>query len=184
MAMIFPYVFKERYSSNTCLIKIWFGKKYFFWKAKSLKQTAEQVCKDLSRKVRLGCPETDLFFLVSQYIKRGRILSCTIEVILETNDHQELFDAEAELLKKYFGTSDCLNNSPAPYQPTWLHLASNKALQSIKNISDVEVDAKEPVVKSEPVKVPSVLKSTITGTDQKSVMAKMQELIKLKNAKV
>lgn len=184
MAMIFPYVFKEKYSSNTCLIKIWFGKKYFFWKAKSLKQTAEQVCKDLSRKVRLGCPDTDLFYLVAHYIKRGRILSCTIEVILETNDHHELFDAESELLQKYFGTSDCLNISPEPYKPHWLILTSNKALQSIKNVSDVEVVAKEPVVKSDAVKVASVSKSSATGTDQKSVMAKMQELLKLKNAKV
>lgn len=184
MAMIFPYVFKERYSSNTCLIKIWFGKKYFFWKAKSLKQTAEQVCKDLSRKVRLGCPETDLFFLAAQYIKRGRILSCTIEVILETNDHQELLDTEAELLKKYFGTADCLNNSPEPYKPFWINWTSNKALQSIENTSDVQVVGKGSIVESEPVKLAQISKSTPRLLSQKSAVEKMKQILALKNGKI
>lgn len=147
MANYFPYLFKEKYPSNTCLVKIWFGKKYFIWKAKALRQTAEQVCRDLSRKYRLGCAETDLFYPVVQYIKRGRILSCTFEVILATENHQELVDAETELLNRVFGTPECLNNRSEPYLPNWINLTANKAPQSIISPPDVQSHQEAPVIK-------------------------------------
>jgi hypothetical protein len=184
MAMFFPYNFKEKYPSNTCLVKIWFGKKYFIWKAKALKQTADQVCRDLSRKVRLGCPETDLFYQVCQYIKRGRILSCTFEVIMATENHTELVNAERELLKTSFGTPECLNNNPEPYLPSWINTASNKAPGATILSPGVETDTKQPEIKPMPPEMASNAKIASVNTPAKSVVDKMNAIKQLRNAKV
>jgi hypothetical protein len=184
MAMYFPYGFKEKYPSNTCLVKIWFGKKYFIWKAKALKQTADQVCRDLSRKVRLGCPETDLFYQVCQYIKRGRILSCTFEVILTTDDHAVLVNFERELLAKVFGTPDCLNINPEPYLPSWINLTSNKAPQSIISPPDVGIDAEEGEIKNSVGKKASTAKIAHANTPAQTVVEKMNAIKQLRGAKI
>lgn len=184
MANYFPYLFKEKYPSNTCLVKIWFGKKYFIWKAKALRQTAEQVCRDLSRKYRLGCAETDLFYPVVQYIKRGRILSCTFEVILATENHKELVGAETELLNRVFGTPECLNNRSEPYLPNWINLTANKAPQSIISPPDVQSHQEEGKIKTGAEKTIPVAKSTPAGNSQISSIEKMKALQALRNAKV
>lgn len=184
MAIFFPYNLKEKYPSNTCLVKIWFGKKYFIWKAKALKQTADQVCRDLSRKVRLGCPETDLFYQVCHYIKRGRILSCTFEVVIATDDHAELVDREAKLLKQSYGTPECLNNNPEPYLPSWISTTSNKAPGATIIPPEVGTDAKEPELKPMAEKKASTPKIAAANTPAKSVVEKMKAIRQLRDVKI
>jgi hypothetical protein len=184
MAMYFPYTFKENYRSGTALVKIWFGERFFIWKAKAVKQTADQVCRDISRKVRLGCPETDLFYQVCRYIKRGRILSCTFEVIIYCDDHERLFEIEKEELKKYFGTKECLNISAEPYRPGWLSMSQNKAPGSTIDPAPVRMDAPEVKIKPGPLKTIPVAKIPSGDTGKKQTVEKMKELMKLRNAKV
>lgn len=184
MATVFPYSFKEKYPSNTCLVKIWFGKKYFIWKAKALKQTADQVCRDLSRKVRLGCPETDLFYQVAQYLRRFPVRSCTFEVVMATDDHAELIDQEAKLLKQSYGTPECLNNNSESYLPSWISMASNKAPGATIIPPEVGMDAKEPEIKPMPEKRASTPKIAAANTPEKSVVEKMKAIRQLRDAKV
>lgn len=184
MAMYFPYVFQETYRSGTCLIKIHFGKKYFLWKAKSLKQTAEQVCRDLSRKCRNGCPETDLFFKVVQYIRRGRIQSCTFEVVMYTEDHNLLIKKEAELLRAGFGTDLCLNLSPEPYMPGWISLTQNKAPGSIKKEPVIQSPAKRVEIKPAAKESAKESKSTTVDILEKSPAQKLRAILEMRNGKI
>lgn len=184
MAFVYPYTFKERYQCKTCLVKIWFGKKYFFWKSKSLRQSAEQVCRDLSRKARNGCSETDLFFNVATYVRRYRIPACVFEVILTTENHTQLVEYEAKLLKKFYGTSDCLNNTPEPYIPAWIKMTSNKALQSTIIPTDVQVHDHGGEINTVTRKKPSPYAIAHGDMDRKSVLKKMADIKKIRDGKV
>lgn len=184
MAMYFPYVFEDNYRSGTCLIKIHFGKKYFLWKAKALKQTSDQVMKDLSRKCRLGCPETDLFANVVKYIRRGRIQTCSIEVIMYTEDHNLLIKKEGELLRAGFGTDLCLNISPEPYLPGWINLTQNKAPGAIKKEPVIQSPAKRVEIKPTAKESTKEPKSTTVDILQKSPTQKLRAILEMRNGKI
>jgi hypothetical protein len=133
MAGIFSYKFKENYRSETCVVKYWFGKKYFIWKAKHLKQSCDQVFRDLNTKIMKGnLPVTDLFYKVVQHQKRSRVTFATVEVLLFSNNFDEILAFDKAELDKSAGDPNCLNLNSDQYIPQWLQTAAlNKPLQAI-----------------------------------------------------
>lgn len=136
MAGTFNYRLKEKYQSKTCVVKYWFGQKYFIWKALHLKQGCDQVFRDLNNKIaryKLGTlPETDLFFKVAKYCSMARVTVALVEVLLETDDHCLLAEFDRVQVAAAADDVNCLNLSGDQYLPGWLKcVTSNKALQSI-----------------------------------------------------
>jgi len=182
MARSYPYKFKENYTSEMCVVKFWFGKKFFIWKAKALKQTTEQVMRDLDRKIRLGTPETDLFYQVVQHCRRYRPAVVEVEVLFATENHQQLFDFEMTELERICNPESCLNAGLAPYIPKWLNVTQNKALQSLEKPSDVPLHQNEPEIEPEPIKMATEVKIPSANTDVLKSIARIAELKRLKNS--
>lgn len=157
MAGTFNYRFKEKYHSKTCVVKYWFGQKYFIWKALHLKQGCDQVFRDLNNKIaryKMGTlPETDLFFKVAKYCSTARVTVALVEVLLETDDHCLLAEFDKAQVGAAAADPNNLNLSADQYLPGWLKcVTSNKALQSIisppapittRKLVDVKPEPKE-----------------------------------------
>jgi hypothetical protein len=118
------------YDSVTTLYKVWFGKKYFIWKSKSLLQGCEMLAVMIDRWRRKGnIPDTDYLYYVVNHIKNARVLQATVEVVAnEFNrkgsesiiDGFKLLKAEQELLNKAKNDYLCLNNNEIAYTPKWI----------------------------------------------------------------
>lgn len=157
MAGIFNYRFKEKYQSRTCVVRYWFGSKFFIWKALHLKQGCDQVFRDLNNKIaryKLGTlPETDLFFKVAKYCSHYPATVAIVEVLFESDDHCLIAEFDKAEVAKSAPDPNCLNLSGEQYLPGWLKcVTSNKALQSIistpasiptKQVVDVKPAPKE-----------------------------------------
>jgi hypothetical protein len=181
MARIYPYRFKEEYRSVTCVYKIHMGSKFIIWKALNLKQGAEQVCKDLDRKVRLGCNTGDFFCRAAEHIKRHRPSELVIEVLLQSDNHAELIEFETKILNDNKDNPSCLNINISPYIPAWIKMTANKALGSIKNDSEVLGDHAGPENKPEKLDLPQNQKTGNTPTDKKQILEAIKKMQKLKN---
>jgi hypothetical protein len=118
------------YDSVPTLYKVWFGKKYFIWKSKSLLQGCEMLSVMIDRWQRKGgIPDTDYLYYVVKYIKNARVLQATIEVVANefykrgsdtAIDGFKLLKAEQELLNKASNDELCLNNNEIAYTPKWI----------------------------------------------------------------
>lgn len=163
MAGIFNFRYKEKYQSNTCVVRYWFGKKYFIWKALHLKQSCDQVFRDLNNKiarVKMGTlSDDDLFSKVAIYCSKYPATVALVEVLLETDDLQKIIEFDQAVLAQAMGDPNCLNLSTEQYIPGWLKTAtSNKAPQSIILPPASITTGMVSDIKSEPKKV---------ATDQK-----------------
>lgn len=161
MAGIFNYRFKENYGNPTCVVKFWFGSKYFIWKCLHLKQSCDQVFRDLNRKILNGGKEGDLFFNVVKHQKRTRVMFATVEVLFESTDLAAILAFDHEELSRSSADKDCLNTSFDQYIPKWLEKAtSNKAIQGTISTSDDMIVETEAEIKPEAVKIATDSKST------------------------
>ena len=157
MAGTFNFNYEEKYPSRTCVVKYWFGTKYFIWKALHLHQSCDQVFRDLNNKIgkyKMGTlSELDLFYKVAKHCHTSRCIFATVEVLLMTDDLHELIAFDRDLLQKSIGDPKCLNISADQYLPGWLKtVTQNKALQSNKISSVTNPIAKRVDIKSEPKK--------------------------------
>jgi hypothetical protein len=132
----------DEFGSLPSVYKIHFGKKYFIWKGKALKQSCELVAKGISAGLsKLArneqIPENDYLYHVLKHIKATRCTSGKVE--LEVNDFEDSdgnFDAlkvlkvEQKLLDEATGDPLCLNNNAEAYVPQnnlWIKEPHKKA---------------------------------------------------------
>lgn len=125
----FRYTFKDKYASAACVYKMYFGKKYFIWKGKALKQSVDNCAKEIDRSLRLGCKDNDIFEWVVEWIKKARVQMMEVEVVLADNNPLELLKTEYTLLQAGEGDLLCLNLSFEPYLPSWISQADQAAFQ-------------------------------------------------------
>lgn len=126
----FRYSFKrDDYTSASCVYKLWFGKKYFIWKAKALFQSVDTMSVDIDRRLRNGMKEGDMYTLVIAHIKRARVTQMEAEAIVFNDNPEELLIAEYEALKAAKGDPDCLNMGFYPYLPKWIPESAVKVLE-------------------------------------------------------
>lgn len=136
MANTFNFRYKEKYHSNTCVVKYFFGTKFFIWKALHLHQSCNQVFRDLNSKIakfKMGTlSEDDLFYRVAQHCSKARVIFATVEVLFESEDFCAIMEFDQRQLITGRNNPNCLNLSAKQYIPGWLKcVTSNKALQSI-----------------------------------------------------
>lgn len=118
------------YESVTTLYKIYFGKKYFIWKSKSLLQGCEQLSVQIDRLLRKNdIADTDYLYYVIKHIKNARVLQGTVDVIQNefirkgteaSIDGFKVLKAEQLLLDEASKDLLCLNNNEHAYTPKWI----------------------------------------------------------------
>lgn len=116
----FRYTIKADAVKAKCVFRMNFGTKYFIWKSPGLKASLETMCRDLDRKVNSGCKPEDLFCKLVTHCKRYRAYDFTVQVLFESQDHNELLEAEGMLLEAAKGDQHCLNSVFEPYKPKWI----------------------------------------------------------------
>jgi hypothetical protein len=119
-----------------CVYKVWFGKKYFIWKGKSLSQSLDIIGKAIQlRIIRRNLDTTDFMYHVVKHIKRnqikqGHVSTENVYTDFDTasgnfsgfnmlRDEQMLLDASAQDIM-------CLNNNEQAYVPDNNAYISNK----------------------------------------------------------
>lgn len=187
MAGIFNYRLKEKYQSKTCVVKYWFGQKYFIWKALHLKQGCDQVFRDLNNKIaryKLGSlSETDLFFKVAKYCSHYQSTVAIVEVLLETDDHCLLAEFDKAQVGAAAEDPNCLNLSGDQYLPGWLKcVTSNKALQSIISPPASIPTKQQPDLKPEPKEIAVAPKLAPTETPTFEPADILKRIMAAKNA--
>lgn len=136
MANPFRYSMKnnERHPSKTCVCKLWFGKKYFIRKYKSLSQGLDVTAADIDRRLRLGQKPDDLYDLVLKYIKRSRCTQFEVEVMCMSDKVQEILLQEHRLLIAGKDDPDCLNVPGREMEfPKWITDIDKNAFLAIKD---------------------------------------------------
>lgn len=117
--------------------KIYFGRKYFIWKGKSLKQSCEILAKSISAglsRINRGfhVDEVEQLYHVLKHIKSSKCLCGKVPVDSITNDFTDesgyidglaVLKLEQRLLDDAVGDANCLNNNVQAYVPvnnTWI----------------------------------------------------------------
>lgn len=134
MANPFRYNMKERYTSSTCVCKLWFGKKYFIRKFKSLHAGVDVIARDIDRRLRLGQKPDDIYDNVIKYIKRSRCTQFEVEMIFKSDKAQEVLLSEYTALQASKSDPDCLNAvfDQVEY-PKWIPIIDKDAFLAIKD---------------------------------------------------
>lgn len=111
------------------MYKVYFGKKYFIWKGKSLLQSCEILAKSISAGISkmnrgFAIPDTDYLYHVLKHIKSGRIQCGKVDMVIndftdpiEGIDGLAVLKCEQKLLDEAEGDSLCLNNNIQAYIP-------------------------------------------------------------------
>ena len=124
----------HQYESIPTVFKVYFGKKYFIWKGKSLLQSCQYLAESIERYIRLQKNiDTDYLYHVCNHIKKTRSQLATVEVIdnsfvrsikgAESINGYALMVAEQKLLDKAKNDELCLNNNEEAYVPAWISIA-------------------------------------------------------------
>jgi len=177
MAGIFNYRFKEKYQSKTCVVKFWFGTKYFIWKSLHLHASCEQVFRDLNRKIGNGCKETDLFYKVIQHIKRSRVGIATVEVLYMSDILPDILAFDRAELDKCATDPNCLNLNFDQYIPKWLqNVTANKALQATEIVKTSDTTSGDVISQPVPKKAPTVEKLPVVDADISDIQSIAKEM--------
>ena len=124
----------QKHPSKTCVCRLWFGKKYFIRKYKALNQGLDATAKDIDRRLRLGQKPDDLYDLVLKYIKRSRCMLFEVEVVLMSDNVQEILLMEHKLLQDGKDSEDCLNVPGREIEfPKWITDIDKNAFLAIKD---------------------------------------------------
>lgn len=113
----------HEYYATPCIAKVWFGRKHYIIKCKSLLPSMENMAELIERTLRTGkYDESHLFYHVITYIKKARIIQGKVEMI--ENDFEkrewEMLKTEQLLLDKHKNDETCLNNNFDAYIPKWI----------------------------------------------------------------
>lgn len=139
--MAYPFNIKGDYTDQPAVFKMNFGKKFFIWKGKSLTHAVETTCKDIDRFLRKGIPPGNMLENVLHHIQnstgKARILTCQVDVLVQTDDVAELLRVEKLTLEKFCGTNLCLNMTCDQHIPKWIQEELNKAISGHVAVSDV-----------------------------------------------
>lgn len=118
------------YYGAPAVYKVWFGKSYFIWKGKSLKQSAEQLSESIERYLRLdkNDPESVLYVLAA-HIRKTRCMRAKIEMVdsdlrkegsVVAIDVYKMLRLEQDLLNEAMESHKCLNYNQQAYIPNWM----------------------------------------------------------------
>lgn len=118
------------YYSPPAVYKVWFGKSYFIWKGKSLKQSAEQLAESIERYLRLDKNDPDsVLYVLCAYIKKTRCMRAKIEFVDSdlrkegssvAIDVYRMLRLEQDLLNEAMTNHKCLNYNQQAYIPNWM----------------------------------------------------------------
>lgn len=118
------------YGSPACVYKVWFGKKYFVWKGKSLMQSAIILADSIERYIRLKKKDPSSWLCkLCDHIKKEKITTAHIEVMdtefiqegtKSTLDVYRMLQLEQALLNEAGNSKKCLNNNEQAYIPAWM----------------------------------------------------------------
>jgi len=136
MANPFRYSMKnnQKHPSKTCVCRLWFGKKYFIRKYKALTQGLNVTASDIDRRLRLGQKPDDLYDLVIKYIKRSRCTQFEVEVVLMSDNVQEILLQEYKMLKEGANDPECLNVPGRDQEfPKWITGIDKEAFEVVKD---------------------------------------------------
>lgn len=123
----------EAHPSCSCVMKLWFGKRYFIWKSKALHQSLKSISKEIDQRLRIGQKPDDIYDGVIKYIRRANVNKFEAEVVFKSDNPQELLVQEYKLLQVGKGDDSCLNVKFEPLMPKWIPDIDKKAFLSIKN---------------------------------------------------
>jgi transcriptional regulator of met regulon len=127
------------YNSLPTIYRINLGSKFYIWKGKSLRQSMETLSEDIDRLVRNGVAADHLLANVVLHVKRTRP-SCTIEVLLQTDNLAELIEFERTTLINCKENKDFLNKNSEPYMPKWILEATGQPLPAVEHMDKVRKD--------------------------------------------
>lgn len=110
-----------RIPSQPGAFKLFFGKKYFIYKGKSLQLTISNFAKQIDRELRNEKKDSILFKVIA-YLKRYPVTSASVEVLMTSEDPIEVLMAEFTALQAGKDDPDCLNVSfeNTQYIPAWI----------------------------------------------------------------
>jgi len=118
------------YYGAPSVYKVWFGKSYFIWKGKSLKQSAEQLSESIERYLRLGKDDPDsVLYVLGAFIRKTRCLRGKIEMVDSDMrkegssvaiDIYRMLRLEQDLLNEAMENKKCLNYNQQAYIPKWM----------------------------------------------------------------
>lgn len=122
MAQTFPYFYGDEtriFTDEPAVYKFYFGKKYFIWKGKSLKNSVEQNLADVYK--LMWSPKIGHAFMpMVEYIRKYRVASCKVEVLVQTSDPRVFLKSEQDILKDGQIDPACLNQVFESQIPKWL----------------------------------------------------------------
>lgn len=124
----------EYHPSCTCVMKLWFGQKYYFiWKAKALHQSINSVATDIDQRLRHGQKPDDIWDKVIKYVKRSRVTQFEVEVLFKSDNAQEILLREYKLLQEAKNDPNCLNSIYEPLLPKWITEIDKKAYMELRD---------------------------------------------------
>jgi hypothetical protein len=117
----FPYTIKDDPGSVTCVFKLWFGKKYYIYKALKLHQLLENLSAQIHRE-RQNVKENSILFEVIKYINKSRVTMMEVEVLKATDEYVDLLMTEYEALQEAKDDDNCLNLKFVNHEhfPNWM----------------------------------------------------------------
>lgn len=145
-----PYSISQvEYTNQPSVYKLFFGTRYFIFKGKLFPGSPEQNLSDIYKLRWARQQKIDhIFYPVVEHIKRTRVLSCTVEIILQTDDVHDLVEMERKLLQVCKEDPNCLNRHFEPIIPKWI----------AEQLSPVSIGSGSLPVKVDPVKSSPVQK--------------------------
>lgn len=118
------------YYGAPAVYKVWFGKSYFIWKGKSLKQSAEQLSESIERYLRFNKDDSDsVLYVLCAHIKKTRCMRAKIEMVDSdlrkegssvAIDTYRMLRLEQDLLNEAMESHKCLNYNQQAYIPKWM----------------------------------------------------------------
>lgn len=126
--MSYPYKIQGEYDPDKpAVYKLVFKNRFYIWKGVKLKSSLDTISKDITRlRLKLVINNEHLMSKVISYIKKGRIASCTVEVICQPDTYSLLVECERVALINSKENENCLNKSFEPYIGEWLSAAIAK----------------------------------------------------------
>ncbi len=111
----------DKIPGDAGVFKMFFGKKYFIYKGKSLHLTVSNFAKQIDRELRLPKEDSILAKAIA-YLKRYPVTSAAVEVLMTSDDPLAVLMAEFEALQAAKEDPECLNVTfdNTAYFPQWI----------------------------------------------------------------
>lgn len=93
------------------------NKKMYIGKASSLEWLDAELRSTYGKYMRLGIPETNMFYPLLKYYHDSGAKGINIEVLFTSDKGYDILKFELEQLNAHYGKSYCLNNNSTPHIP-------------------------------------------------------------------